>query len=330
MADITTKYAGLLLRNPIIVGSCTFSSTVDTIKKLESQGAAAVVLKSLFEEEIQLESERLIEMARKDNIIYSTLSETIDYIDVQVKKENLEQYLKLISDAKKKIYIPIIASINCITPYIWKEFALKIQDAGADAIELNIFLNPSEPSQPVDESIYYQIVKEVRLKVTIPLTIKIGTSFSNPGAVISEISASGANGIVLFNRFYQTDIDIEKEKLTDGRKYSNASEYLTTLRWIALMSNRIKTDLAASNGIHNGETMIKMLLAGAKAVQVASVLYTKDFTQINEMLRYLEKWMEKKGYGYIDQFRGKLNSSDIRNFSAFERIQFMRYFSGME
>ncbi len=330
MADITTKYAGLLLRNPIIVGSCSLTQSTEDIKKLESSGASAVVLKSIFEEEMQMEARDSYYQAQKDKLLYSSHSETFDYIDQQIQKDSLDKYLKLILDTKKQVYIPVIASINCITPYIWTDFASKIQDAGADAIELNIFINPFDTSKTNTEETYAHIVKEVRSKVTIPVTVKISQYLSRPGVIANTLASEGVIGIVLFNRFYQSDIDIKKEEVIDGNKFSNSEEYLTSLRWIAMLSGKIKADMAASTGIHDGETMIKLLLAGAKAVQVVSVLYKNGFEQINVMLSFLEKWMQKKGYGYIDQFCGKLDNSHIPNHAAYERIQFMRYFNGIE
>jgi dihydroorotate dehydrogenase (fumarate) len=330
MADITTKYAGLLLRNPIIVGSCSLTQSVEDIKKLESSGAAAVVLKSIFEEEMQMEAKDNYYQAQKDKLLYASHSETFDYIDQQIQKDSLDKYVKLIRDTKKKVYIPVIASINCVTPYVWTDFAGKIQDAGADAIELNIFINPFDKSKSNTEEIYTHILKEVHSKISIPVTVKISQYLSRPGIIIDNLSSAGVNGIVLFNRFYQSDIDINKEEVVDGNKFSNPEEYLTSLKWIAMLSGKIKVDFAASTGVHDGETMIKLLLAGAKAVQVVSVLYKNGFEQINTMLSVLEKWMEKKGYGYIDQFAGKLDNSHIKNHAAYERIQFMRYFSGIE
>jgi dihydroorotate dehydrogenase (fumarate) len=330
MADITTKYAGLVLRNPLIVGSCSLTQSVDEIKKLEANGAAAVVLKSIFEEEMQLEAKDSYKKARNDKLIYAAHSETFDYIDQQIKKDSLDNYVKLIRDTKKKVYIPVIASINCITPYVWTDFAARIQDAGADAVELNIFVNPFDLSKSNSEEIYSHILKEVISKITIPVTIKISQYISRPGIIINNLAKEGAKGIVLFNRFYQSDIDIDKEEVIDGNKYSNTGEYLTSLRWIAMLSGNIKVDLVASAGVHNGETLVKFLLAGAKAVQVVSVLYKNGFGQISAMLSFLEKWMEQKGYGYLDQFSGKLDNSHITNHAAYERIQFMRYFSGIE
>ena len=330
MADITTKYAGLILRNPIIVGSCGLTNSVEDIKKLESSGAAAVVLKSIFEEEIQLDAKDSLYKAQKDNLLYASHSETFDYIDQQTQKDSLEKYVKLIKDTKKQVYIPVIASINCVTPYVWTDFAAKIQDAGVDAIELNIFINPFDASKISTEETYAFIVKEVKLKISVPVTVKISNYLSRPVTVMNNLSSEGVDGIVLFNRFYQSDIDIQKEEVIDGNKFSNPEEYLTSLKWIAMLSGKIKTDFAASTGIYNGETLVKFLLAGAKAVQVVSVLYKNGFDQINIMLSFLEKWMAEKGYGYIDQFSGKLNKSHIANQASFERIQFMRYFSGIE
>jgi dihydroorotate dehydrogenase (fumarate) len=330
MAELSTKYAGLLLRNPIVVGSCSLTNSIEEIKKLESAGAAAVVLKSLFEEEILLEIKENQNLSKKDNLFYSTYSESFDYIDQQIKKEKLDQYLELIHNTKKKVLIPVIASVNCVSSYEWTDFACKIEAADADALELNIFINPFDNSQSNTDEAYGKILKAVSSKVSIPVTVKISHFISKPGSVLDSLANEGAKGIVLFNRFYQTDIDINKEKVVDGSKFSGHEEYLTSLKWIALMSGKLKTDFAASTGIYDGETLVKFLLAGAKAVELVSVLYKNGYSEINNMLSFLEKWMEKKGYGHIDQFNGKLNSSEVQNQVAFDRIQFMRYFGGIE
>jgi dihydroorotate dehydrogenase (fumarate) len=330
MVDLSVKYLGLTLKNPIIVGSSDLSGSVEEIKKLESNGAAAVVLKSVFEEEILLEATIKAEEARIDQMFYTELSETLDYIDLHIKGEKLAKYLKLISDAKKKVLIPVIASINCITPYEWTDFTVKMQDAGADALELNIFLNPTDLSEKDFEKIYFDIIKKVLDKVDIPVSAKISPYFVKPGLMIKKLSDTGISGLVLFNRFFTPDIDIDSFEVKPANKFSTENEYCNVLRWIALMSNKIGCSLAASTGIHSGESVIKQLLAGADAVQVVSVLYRKGPGHINAMLNEIETWMNKKGYNYISQFRGKVSQESARDNAAFERMQFMKYFSGIK
>ena len=330
MADLTTKYLGITIKNPIIIGSSGLSNSVEDIKKLESNGAAAVVLKSIFEEEILHEAYAKAREAEKDRMMYSGLSETLDYIDLHIKEDKMGKYLKLISDTKKEILIPVIASINCITPYEWTDFAIKLQDAGADALELNIFLNPADFSDRDFEQTYVDIVHKVVSKVSIPLSVKICPFFTKPGLMIKKLSGTGIAGIVLFNRFYTPDINIESFELESANIYSNPQDYGNVLRWIALMSKKVKCDLAAGTGIHDGETVIKQILAGACAVQIVSVLYQKGLEQINVMLSYIENWMTKKGYNYLSQFKGKVSQEGIKDPPAFERMQFMKYFSGIK
>ena len=330
MIDLSVKYLGLTLKNPIIVGSSDLSSSVGEIKKLESNGAAAIVLKSLFEEEILLEATIKAEEARLDQMFYSELSETLDYIDLHIKEDKLTKYLKLISDAKKEVLIPVIASINCITPYEWIDFTSKIQDTGADALELNIFLNPTDLSDKNFEQTYFDIIRKVIDKVKIPVSAKISPYFTKPGLMIKKISETGISGLVLFNRFFTPDIDINSFEVKSANKFSAETESYNVLRWVALMSNKVKCSLAASTGIHSGESVIKQILAGADAVQVVSVLYKKGPEHIIVMLKDIENWMNKKGYNYINQFKGKVSQESAKNTAAFERMQFMKYFSGIE
>ncbi len=330
MIDLSTKYMGLTIKNPIIVGSSGLSNTVEDIKKLESNGAAAVVLKSIFEEEILHEAEAKTRDADNNRLIYSRLSETLDYIDLHIKEDRVNKYLKLISDAKKEVFIHVIASINCITPYEWTDFAVKLQDAGADALELNIFLNSVDLSDRDFEQTYLDIVNKVVGKVSIPVAAKISPFFTKPGLMIKKLSGTGVAGIVLFNRFYTPDINIDSFELESADIYSNPQDYGNVLRWIALMSEKVKCDLVASSGIHDGEAVIKQILAGACAVQIVSVIYRNGMEQINVMLSYIEKWMEKKGYNYLSQFKGKVSQESIKDPAAFERMQFMKYFSNIE
>jgi dihydroorotate dehydrogenase (fumarate) len=330
MVDLTSKYLGIVLKNPLIIGSSGLTSSVEDIKKLESNGAAAVVLKSIFEEEILIEAAEKVQEAEKDNLVYTELSETFDYIDLHVKEDKLGKYLKLIADTKKEVLIPVIASVNCTTPYEWTDFAVRLQDAGADALELNIFLNPTDLSDKDYEQTQLEIVNKVISKVNIPVSAKISPFFTKPGLIIKKLSETGIDGLVMFNRSFTPDIDIDSFEVKSANVYSSSQDQGNVLRWIALMSKKVKCDLAASTGIHTGEAIIKQILAGACTVQIVSVLYQKGLEQINIMLNFIENWMTKKGYNYIDQFRGKLSQEGIKDPAAFERIQFMKYFSGIE
>ena len=329
MPDLSTKYLGLTLRNPIVVGSSGLTDSVDKIVELDKNGVGAVVLKSLFEEQILLEADHSIKKAQEDGMIYSDYSETLDYIDIHVKEKELGNYIELIREAKSKVSIPVIASINAVSDMEWTGFAKKIEDAGADAIELNIFVMPFNMDNDCDanEHMYYNIVKKVKSVVNIPVAVKISPFFANLGKVVTNLQSSGADSVVMFNKFSSPDINIDDEKVSHAEVFSAPSDIATSLRWIAIMAKRVSFDLAASTGIHNGEAVIKQLLAGAKVTQVTSAIYKHGPEVIVEMLSFINDWMEQKGYNYVDQFCGKLSQSETANHNVYERIQFMKYFS---
>jgi len=324
MTNLNVKYLGLDLKNPIIAGSCGLTNSVENLKAIEEAGAGAVVLKSIFEEEIYLEfAHEFSKLGPMDNNL-----EFLDYYDYQIKKDNLKRYLTLIKEAKKTLTIPVIASINCVSAQEWGFFAKKVEDAGADAIELNMFILPSNLSQTSqdNESMYFDIVSRIASKVKIPISLKISSYFSNLGGIIRDLSFSEIKGLVLFNRYYSPDVDIEHEKLVGSDVLSHDSDYKQSLRWIGMMANRVNSDLSASTGVHDWQTVAKLLLVGATTVQVVSALYQDGFGAITEMLKNLEAWMEAKGYSAIEDFKGKLSLDNSTNLAEFERVQFMRNF----
>ena len=325
--DLTTSYLGLELKNPIIAGSSGLTSTLNGIVSLEEQGAGAVVLKSIFEEEILLDVDARLTEAEGNPVIYSGLSETLDYIDLHIREENLKKYLQLIQDAKKAVSIPVIASINCISHEDWIHFTRRMEEAGADALELNVFLNPADFKNKEFEKAYFRIIEKVLATVRIPVAIKISKYFTRLGLSVKALSETGIAGLVMFNRFYTPDIDIEKIELTTPRMFSTRDELYETLRWIAILSARVPCNIAASTGIHTGEDVIKVLLAGATAIQVVSTLYKNGPEQIKRMLKKLEAWMQEKGFDSLDQFRGKISRMYGADPAAFERMQFMKHFS---
>ncbi len=329
MADLTTKYLGLTLNNPIIVASSGLTDSVEKIKELERNGAGAVVLKSLFEEQILREAEYRRKKAEQNGMMYAEFSETFDYIDLHIKEKELNHYLELISKAKKEVMIPVIASVNCVTAHEWTTFAKDLEKAGADALELNIFIMPFNLDKDCHEvdKMYYEILEKVKKEINIPVAVKVSQYFSNLGFVIKTLAEKGADGVVLFNRFASPDIDIESVKVTHANIYSTPEEVHNSLRWIGILGKRVNCDLVASNGVHDGETVIKLILAGASAVQVASAIYKNGPEYILEMKKTLDSWMDKKGLLYIDQFKGKLSQEKSENPEIFERIQFMKYFS---
>jgi dihydroorotate dehydrogenase (fumarate) len=249
---------------------------------------------------------------------------------MHIKEDTLGRYLDLIKDAKHQTLIPIIASINCITSHEWTDFSKRIEQAGADALELNIFLNPTDDSDRSFEDIYIDIATKVANKVSIPVSIKISQYFTKPAKVIKALDKAGVAGITLFNRFFSPDIDIDKQEITQASQYSADHDYYNVLRWVALMSKKVKCDVAATTGIHSAEIALKQILAGAKAVQVASVLYKEGVEYTVQLLKDMEDWMEKNNYNHLSQLQGKLSQESIKDPAAYERMQFMKYFSGME
>ncbi len=328
MVDLTTNYLGLTLRNPIIVGSSGLTDTAEKIKNLENNGAGAVVIKSIFEEEITHEYEHAV----KQEASKRYKDEFLDYLDYKIKGDNIDKYTQLIRDAKKAVDIPVIASVNCVSRHEWTNFAKAIEDAGADAIEVNLFMLPSnfDRTPEEQEKIYFEIVDKLKQKIKIPIALKISFYFSNLALMIQKLSATGIKGIVLFNRFYSPDINIDKMEITSGNVLSHPEELPISLRWIAIMANRVQCDLVASTGIHDGTAVIKQLLAGATAVQVVSTVYQHGSEKIQNMLKDVKKWMIHHEFNNIGEFRGKLSQQNVVNPSLYDRVQFMRYFSDME
>jgi len=327
MADLSVNYMGLKLRNPIISASSGLTNSLDDIKEFERKGAGAVVLKSIFEEEIRRELEKDLTSMHMESFLYP---ETMEYYDNYAEDDSLTNHLKLIREAKKAVKIPIIASINCVTAEKWPYYAQTLQDAGADALELNVFVLPSDfnKTSAENEQVYFDIIKEVKKHVKIPIALKISYYSANLGAFIQKLSNTEIDSIVLFNRFYSPDIDINNLDVLSSNVLSHPEELPISLRWIAIMSERVGCDLAASTGIHDGAAIIKQLLVGANAVQIASAFYKNGKGVIENMLDDLSTWMDQKKFKKIDDFRGKLSQEKSQNPAAYERVQFMKYFSG--
>lgn len=328
MADLSTVFAGIKLKNPIIIGSSGLSDTLESIQELEARGAAAIVLKSLFEEEILKEMNANLHRMSSDGFLYP---ETVDFYDfMESADEPTIKYLEHIRNVKQNVQIPVIASINCLTASQWTYFPGQLQQAGADAIELNIFVLPSDFSRLSEdnEKVYFDIIREVKKQVSIPVIVKLSYYFSNLAAFLQKVSHSGIDGLVLFNRFYNPDIDIDSLEFTAGAVLSNPSDLYLSLRWIGILSGRAGCSLAASTGVHDGSALIKQLLAGADAVEIASSVYINGTEQIQLMLEELGNWMSRKGMESIGQFRGMLSQSKTANPAAYERVQFMKYFRG--
>ncbi len=320
--DLSTKYLGLTLKNPVIVSSSKLTGTISNIKACAKAGAGAVVLKSLFEEQITARAKQ----KTMGNEMYFWYPEADEYVTGLGKEAGLEEYLEFVREAKKSVDIPIIASINCVSPIEWPKYAAKIQEAGADALELNIAIFPFDrqvTSLQIEDT-YVEIVKEVKKYVSIPVSVKIGPYFTNVLNISYRLAEAGADALVLFNRFYNPDVDIANMRVVADNVYSSPDEKSIPLRWIALLSaNGIPCELAASTGIHYSIGVAKQLLAGASVTQICTTLYQNGIPYIREIVAGLEDWMKKHKFNTIEDFRGKLNkNSEIS--AGFERLQYLK------
>jgi dihydroorotate dehydrogenase (fumarate) len=326
MANLQTKYLGLTLKNPLIVSSSGLTGSIDKIIEAEKHGAAAVVLKSVFEEQINYEAADVHSKG-------ADYAEAYDYVQQYVTSNNIDKYLKLIAEAKKSVSIPVIASINCYSDKQWVDFTKRFQESGADALELNIYILPDDRNKSgADiEKKYYNIVKKVVKKSNIPVSVKLSYHFTNIVHVVDNIKSIGAKGVVLFNRFYEPDIDIENMSITNSHVFSSESDIRFSLRWAAIVSDAVRgIDIATSTGVHNAKGAIKLILAGADAVQVCSLFYQKGFGEIQKILDGIESWMAQRGFDSLQSFKGLMSYKSIPDPAVYQRSQFMKYFSNFE
>jgi len=326
MTDLTTDYLGLKLKNPLVAGSCGLTGSLVKIRELADAGVGAVVLKSLFEEQIEADLKSNLEVYQTD------YPEAYDYIKEYTRDSAVSDYLDLISDAKKELDIPVIASLNCVTAAEWTSFAKRIAKAGADALEINISLLPSDPRKSCDdyEQVYFDVVNKVTDGLTIPIALKMSSYSSSLASLVSRLFWTGkVGGFVLFNRYYRPDIDINSMSLTSADVFSDPAEISTPLRWVALLSGMVEAEFAASTGVHDGAGAVKLILAGARAVQVVSTLYQNGAGQATRIIADLETWMQSHSFTSMDQFRGRLSYSFGSDQSTFERIQFMKHYAGI-
>ncbi|MBN2366207.1 MAG: dihydroorotate dehydrogenase-like protein, partial [Calditrichaeota bacterium] len=326
MPDLSTEYLGLKLKNPVIVSSSTLVQSAQGIVDAEKAGAGAVVLRSLFEELIRDEA------GRQDSGIYSAHPEEYDYIMSELNLQyGPKNYLELLNKAKSAVEIPVIASINCTTPRWWIEYARQIEATGADAIELNLSLMPTDPGKTsLDiEQEFLSIIRAARENIKIPLAVKIGPYFTSLSRFANQMCGSGIEALVLFNRFYQFDIDINKEIIVGANWYSSPDEMSLSLRWISILYKHVNCQLVATTGIHDAKGLIKQILAGATVVEVASTIYINGFKVIGEIVSGLEEWMERKGHQKLDDFRGRLSLSRRKDPEMYERLQYIKALTGI-
>lgn len=328
MVNLSTKYMGLQLKNPIIIGSSGLTKSVKRIKELEEKGAAAVVLKSLFEEQILNESHLLI----NNSDIFHSYPEAADYIKNATKTQSVSDYIKLIKDAKSEVKIPVIASINCISLNEWVSIAKDIENAGADGLEINIFFLPYniDIDGPGYEKLYFDTIQKIKASVKIPVALKIGYYFSSLVHTVKKLSWTGIDSLVMFNRFFNPDIDINNMTIHASSIYSSPNDLSIPLRWIALLSNEVKCDISATSGIHDADAVIKQLLVGATTTQICSTIYINGTNQIGVILKGLTRWMEEHKYSSISDFRGKLSIKKTDNPVLFHRVQYMKHLFNIE
>ncbi|MCF8052874.1 MAG: dihydroorotate dehydrogenase-like protein [Desulfobacterales bacterium] len=336
--DLSTTYMGLSLKSPIIAGSSGMTSSVDKVKALEAHGAGAVVLKSIFEEEVSYEYADFMKKAKQKfgdpkYFDYEGQRSPIEYYDYVIREENLQKNITLIESCKKAVSIPVMASINCFFYSVeWLSYAVNLEQAGADGLELNMFFPPTDfkHTREEKEALYFEITEKVTEAVSIPVALKISPYFTDLGPMIQRLSKTGVHGIVLFNRFFSPDFDIDKMKVKPSFVFSTPAELALSLRWVAVMANKVDCSLAASTGVHDSTAVIKQLLAGADAVQVASCLYKNGPSYLETLLEGLKQWMEKKKFEDLDDFKGRLSQEQSTDPAVYERAQFMRYFGGKE
>ena len=320
MMDISVNYMGLKLKSPFVAASSGYTANMEKMIALAHSGVGAIVLKSLFEEQISSEAEFI----RTQSAEYP---ENADFIHRYVTEHSVAKYVDLIKEAKKRCGVPIIGSINCFSLGKWTGFAKEIERAGADALELNLYSLPVSQfrsSQEIEDS-YRQIVKEVSQSVKIPVSVKIGNEYTNLTQFVSSLKGYGASAVTMFNRFYSPDISLKSLRLVPSAPYSAKHDYIKELRWIAIVSSVVKgMDLSASTGVHDPCSAIKLLLSGAKTVQLCSVLYQQGPFVVATFIEELKWFMECKGFKRVSDFTGMLNYSRITHPEMFERVQFLK------
>lgn len=322
MAQLKTTFAGLSLENPVIIGSSGLTDSAEKIRRLEEAGAGAVVLKSVFEEQISAESGHLQGYGSP---------EADNYLQTYVRSHTLDRHISLIREAKRSCGIPVIASINCCSDSEWVDFARTMEEAGADALELNVLSLQTGRDYEYGsfERRHVEILRHVKKVAGIPVIFKLGSNFTNPVALASQLYANGAAAIVLFNRLYQPDIRTDSLTLTHSAILSGPHELAERIRWTAIASAEVpQPDYAVSGGVHDGEGIVKSVLAGASATEICSAVYRHGPEVIGAMKKELSDWMDGKGYESVAQFKGSMNARTIGEVNPFERTQFMKYYGG--
>lgn len=320
--DLRTRYLGIELRNPIVPSASPIGQRIETLRAVQDAGAAAIVLPSLFEEQIEHEE---LQVHGVLEAFTESYPEALTYLpDIGDYNTGVEPYIKHVEDAKRDLEIPVIASLNGIGLGNWVSYAKRMQEAGADAVELNVYFIAADPDQTGDEveERYVKLVEAVRGEITIPLAVKIGPFFSSVGHMAHRLVAAGADGLVLFNRFMQPDIDLETLRVDPTLHLSSSDELLLPLRWIGILHGRVHASLAATTGIHTADDAVKMLLVGADVVMLASALLRQGPRHIETVLDGITSWLADRGYESIEQLRGSMSQANVPNPVAFARANY--------
>jgi dihydroorotate dehydrogenase (fumarate) len=320
--DLSTTYLGLKLKNPIIVGASNLVTDLSILKKLEAAGAAAIVYKSLFEEQIHLEN---LELDQDLTDYDDRNAEMTSIFPSEMYEAGPEEFLMNFKEARKAVNIPMIASLNCVYDDTWYEYAKKLEEAGADALELNFYNNPRDFDMEGRSILNEELdtIEGVKKAVKIPVSVKLSPFYTNPLYTIKEMDKRGANGFVLFNKLFQPDINIELEEMTFPYNLSTEHESRLPLRYVGMLYDNVEADLCANRGIFTGEDVIKMILAGANVVQVVSTIYKHGPSQITKMLEDMEIWMANKQYNDLSEFRGRMSKKNIKDPFAYRRAQYV-------
>jgi len=327
---LQSTYMGLKLNSPIIVSACTLSEQLDNIVKMEDNGAGAVVMFSLFEEQIRKEEARMNTVMSETSYAFP---EALDYFpDLDDFNVGVDEYLDNIRKAKERVNIPIIGSLNGITTEGWIDYSKQIEQAGADGLEVNIFFIPADitMSSSEVEHRYLNIIEAIKSNVKIPVAVKLNPYFSATGNMAMRMKNSGADALVLFNRFYQPDFDINELVLKTDLHYSESSEIRLPLLWIALLFEKVKLSLAATTGVQSAVEVVKYLLAGADVVMTASSLYKNGIPYLKTMNKELQDWMYMMGFEDVNSFRGSMSQQNVSDPTAFERANYIRILEGMK
>jgi len=327
MTDLSVTYMGLKLRTPLILGSCGLSNNVHKLQEAEQAGFGAVVLKSIFEEEISREVTSAL-----TNGSHFEHSQSYDYISQYQEQASFDRFLNMIGKAKEMLTIPVIASVNCFSSEGWIKYAKAIEDAGAQALEVNYFVLPADFNKTATDyqAAYFKLIEALQQEISIPIALKTSSYFTDLAHFMQQLSYTGIAALVLFNRFHAPDINLDTLSFSASNNFSRQDELANTLRWVGLLSEKLRCDLSATTGVHEATDMIKLLLAGADTVQAASVFYQKGIAYGAVMLNEMKTWMDKHGFNTIDDFRAKLNYTRIEHPDAYFRIQFMKYMAGIE